>query len=160
MSTHAEAVRLLELGWSVIPITAGTKKAAIEWKTYQERRATLDELGEWYANGSAAGVAVVTGKVSGLTVVDVDGVDGEATVAGKLPRTVTDRTGYGRHFYFRHPNQSLRNATRFLPGVDLRAEGGYVVCPPSIHPDGSAYAWEPSCSPWELELAPFSPRGS
>lgn len=38
-----------------------------------------------------------------------------------------------------HPGGIVRNFTRKLPGIDLRADGGYIVAPPSIHPSGSRY---------------------
>ena len=46
------------------------------------------------------------------------------------------------------------NAVGILPGIDLRTEGGYVVAPPSVHPNGNAYSWADGLSPAEVEIAP------
>ena len=56
-------------------------------------------------------VGIVTGPVSGIVVVDVDGAEGEASLAalGELPPTPTVRTGKGRHLYFKHPGFPVRN---------------------------------------------------
>jgi hypothetical protein len=51
------------------------------------------------------------------------------------------RTGKGVHVLYRHPGHSVPNGVRRLPGVDIRGDGGYIVAPPSIHPNGHVYAW-------------------
>src|SRR4030095_253716 len=51
-------------------------------------------------------------------------------------------TGAGRHIWFRMPDTELRNsASKIAPGIDIRADGGYVLAPPSVHPSGRRYAW-------------------
>jgi bifunctional DNA primase/polymerase-like protein/AAA domain-containing protein len=45
----------------------------------------------------------------------------------------------GQHLYFRQSGSPLRNRTGFVPGVDLRADGGFVVAPPSLHRSGVRY---------------------
>ena len=145
------------LGWSVFPVRTDKRPAIGSWEPYQSRQPSDAELEDWFGNSSEpAGVAVVTGAISKTVVVDVDGTDGEMSVRDlKLPRTVTAITGKGRHYYFRHPGGRVGNAVRLLPGVDVRGDGGYVVAPPSRHASGRHYAWAPSCSPFELDLAPL-----
>jgi hypothetical protein len=95
-------------------------------------------------------LAVRTGAVSGLLVVDVDPAHGGTAsltdlVATQLvPRTLYVRTGsFGTHLYYRHPGRHL--PSRPMPGrrgIDLKADGGYVVLPPSIHHrTGRPYQW-------------------
>jgi hypothetical protein len=62
--------------------------------------------------------------------------------------------GGGHHLYFRHPGGSVRNRAGLAPGLDLRADGGYVVAPPSLHPSGRHYAWRAGHEPEQVALAP------
>jgi hypothetical protein len=125
--------------------------------------ATVDSerLRAWGRRWRGANVGVVTGLASGIVVVDVDlAKGGDASLARLpvsglvLPATLTARTGGGGlHLVYRHPELPLRNtAGRLpgagpLPGVDLRAEGGYVVVPPSRHASGRRYRWEDPGTP-------------
>ena len=94
------------------------------------------------------GIAIVTGKGSNLAVIDIDtgpGKDGRLWLSNldrELPSTVTSETpSEGRHLFFRFPNFDLRNSTSLIAaGVDIRAEGGYVVAPPSHNLKGQ-YRW-------------------
>jgi hypothetical protein len=88
--------------------------------------------------------------LSGLVVVDLDGERGMASwhaLAGRLGLTVATRTaitgGGGRHLFFRAPAGARigNSAGKLGPGIDIRADGGYVVLPPSVHPSGGVYRW-------------------
>jgi hypothetical protein len=86
-------------------------------------------------------LAVRTGTVSGLVGVDVDPAHGglrslSALMADRLvPRTLHVHTGSGGlHLYYRHPGKDI--TSRPMPnrsGIDIKADGGYLVLPPSIH---------------------------
>ncbi len=150
-------------GWSVIPIGAGSKRPLVRWEEYEYRLPTEEEIQRWFRSWPDAGVAVVTGSISGLVVVDVDlRHGGEASlralehVHGALPSTVEALTGGGgRHLYFAHPGRPIRNQVAVAPGIDLRGDGGYVVAPPSVHPSGRRYAWVAGRAPEETSLAPL-----
>jgi hypothetical protein len=124
-----------------------------------ETAATPDELRRWWSRWPEANVGVVTGWVSALVVLDVDPRHGgdrrlaqlERT-RGPLPGTVTSRTGGGgRHLFFAHPTHLV--ASRPLaPGLDLKAQGGLVVIPPSRHASGRRYQWEPGRDPDTVPL--------
>ena len=73
-----------------------------------------------------------------------------------LPKTATVRTGSGgRHLYYRVPVDALitNSASAIAQGVDVRGEGGQALLPPSIHPSGNFYAWEPGLSVHEAGIA-------
>lgn len=148
-------------GWSVIPMESHGKRPLVAWTEFQQRRAAPDEVDAWFEHWPDANVGIVTGHVSGLVVVDVDakhgGFDSLATLThefGGLPDTVTAETGGGgRHLYFHHPRDALRNRVGIRPGIDLRAEGGCVVAPPSVHPSGRRYAWASDRSPEAIRVA-------
>lgn len=147
------------LGWSVIPVEARGKRPLIRWQVYQSRRADPLEIAEWFRRWPDANVAVVTGVVSGLVVLDLDPRHGAAESLQRLQRehgpigeTVEAVTGGGgRHLYFAHPGEIVRNRVGLAPGVDLRGDGGYVVAPPSVHASGAPYRW--TCSPDVFPLA-------
>ncbi len=140
------------LGWSVIPVEPRGKRPLIRWQTFQYRRADVPEIAEWFRRWPNANIAIVTGIVSGLVVLDIDpGHGGEGSLEqlqrehGPLPDTLEVRTGGGgQHLYFAHPGEVTRNRVGLVPGIDLRGDGGYVVAPPSIHASGEPYRWERS----------------
>ena len=141
MDTRTSTVgALIGLDFSLIPVIPKDKKPAIAWKKYQEEHATQNELEEWFGNGHDFNVGIATGVISGIVVVDTDTDDGEKWVREHLPETpLSVQTAKGVHRYFRHPGGQIRNAARIRAGVDIRADGGYVLGPSSIHPSGVVY---------------------
>lgn len=137
------ALYYASLGWSVIPIRAKDKKPSIKWEKYQNERAGAEQIRAWWKKWPAANVGIVTGAISGIIVLDVDGEDGRQSLVNKeLPPTTCSVTGSGgAHYIFKHPGTEVRNFARRLPGLDLRGDGGYIVAPPSVHPNGGIYEW-------------------
>ena len=146
------AMRYLSMGWSIIPLRISDKMPAIQWKEFQERQPTEEEVGHWFEHGvpdghggstKAFGLAVVTGHLSGLIVADCDNQDAltyAVTEAG-LFSLMTVATTRGQHIYFKHPGGSERIQNKVgglgrdwpsVQGFDLRGDGGYVVAPPSV----------------------------
>ena len=162
---HDAALAALERGWSVIPILEKSKRPAIAWREFQQRRARPAEVEVWLHHMPHANIAAVTGALSGIVVVDVDaGHGGEASLAaverekGGVPDTVQARTGGGgRHLYFKHPGGHVGNRAGMWPGIDLRGDGGCVVLPPSVHPSGREYAWIAGHGPDDMPLASLPP---
>lgn len=138
-----EALKYLSFGWSVMPLRPKSKEPLLgSWTEYQTRRATITEVTRWFTNTPDANLAILTGTVSNLGVVDFDGPEGMSTLSSlKLTSPITSITGKGWQLYFRHPGTKISNAVRTLPGTDIRGDGGYVVAPPSIHPNGKRYRW-------------------
>lgn len=134
----------LSEGFSVIPLFPKDKKPAVPWKEFQERKPSQEELSQWFSKENY-NVGIVTGKISGIVVVDLDS-DTAQDFAQKngFPDTPSVRTGKGCHLYYKYPeDMEIRNFQKRddLPGIDLRGDGGYVVAPPSIHSSGSVYKW-------------------
>lgn len=147
-STVDFAKAYLSNDWSVIPLLERDKRPLIPWTRYQQSRATEEEADAWFGTGHA-NLGIVTGSVSDLTVLDCDSPQA-ITLAESLglPPTWTVRTAKGRHYYFRYQSGSRNFQKRDdLPGIDLRSEGGYVVAPPSIHPNGAQYGWVVNAGP-------------
>ena len=162
---HAAARDYAARGWSVIPVEPRGKRPLVAWLEFQERTAGANEINAWFRRWPDANVGIVTGRRSGLVVVDVDprhggleSVAGLEVEHGALPLTIEAATGGGgRHLYFAHPGPTVPNRVGAAPGIDLRGDGGCVVAPPSIHPSGRRYAWAPGRGPDEAPLAPLPP---
>lgn len=144
MSILEVALEYKAIGLSVIPLEFRGKKSLVKWTEYQERQSTEEEIKQWWTQWPNANIAIVTGRVSGIVVLDVDGPEGEETVKAMapLPETPTVRTGRGLHYYFKY-KEGVRNFQKkeSLKGIDLRGDGGYVVTSPSIHENGKKYEW-------------------
>lgn len=151
----------LARGFSVIPIHHGDKRPLLAWREFKARRPTEAEVVSWLRRWPDAGVAIVCGAVSGLAVVDLDprNGDGPQALVDRLPRTPTVETGGGgRHCYFRlPPGARVAKVPALLAGVDLQADGSYVVAPPSEHATGRRYCWLPGLALGEVPLAPLLP---
>ncbi len=149
-------------GWSVVALRPRGKYPLIRWEPFQYRPAEAAEVRRWYDRWPDANVGIVTGQVSGLVVLDVDprhgGEDSVAEWAKRdrrLPESVEAETGGGgRHLYLLAPRRLLRNRVGLAPGIDLRANGGLIVAPPSVHPSGRRYAWRADRAPADRTLAP------
>lgn len=121
--------------------------------------ATKDEtvVREWWAQHPEANVAYATGEPSSVIVLDVDGADGADSLRGRaLPETAVVTTGRpgGYHYCFRYPGGDLRSRNGLVPHVDLKANGGYVVAPPSRHSSGRRYQWHRELTPRRVGFAP------
>jgi hypothetical protein len=93
-------------------------------------------------------VAIPTGAPSRALVLDIDGEQGEASLASLerqhaavIPKTHVVITSRGRHVWLAYPGTIPSSAGRIAPGLDVRADGGYVIVPPSIHETGHIYSW-------------------
>jgi hypothetical protein len=138
---------LAEKGLAIFPCLPRDKRPATP---HGLKEATTDaiEIENWWHSNPNYNIAIATGAVSGVFVVDLDGADAEAKLRkleaqnGELPATVESITGRGRHLLFKCPKTPVRNsAGKIATGIDVRATGGYVIAPPSIHPSGRHYSW-------------------
>lgn len=148
-------------GWSVVPAHTATvrgcsclndscdavgKHPRIKWKPYQDRLPTDEEIRTWWRRWPDANVAILTGAISGIVVVDIDprhGGDESIRDIPNLTDTLTAKTGGGgEHLYWQHPGHPVPNAAGVRPGIDVRGDGGYVLAPPSGHRSGGFYAWD------------------
>ena len=127
------ALAYLSRGWSVI-IVGLDKRPLINWKEFQTRRATPEELVKWFSDFPDAQIGIVTGEISNLTVIDIE-TDGDFSLI-KDETFIVETGGKGRHYYFQYEKE-FKNAVRVFPSVDLRSEGGYVVGPGSSTSKGA-----------------------
>jgi len=160
MNNKPEVMKFAEIyrayGLSFIPLKPKSKRPSIAWKVYQEELPEPDRPLIWFGGKKKnRNIAIVTGAISGnLVVIDFDQKEKYEEFMNKLPinmkitleNTWTVKTGKGYHIYLRIEGLSpeefkekFRTKPKLIEGVDIKAEGGYVVAPPSIHPNGSRY---------------------
>jgi len=141
----------LSRGLSVIPLKYRGKEPLVPWKEFQKRLPSIKEVEEWLRRFKNFNIAIVTGAVSGnLVVIDFDSEEkfkefiakvreDNTRLAEVLANTWIVKTGKGYHVYFRIEEHTFRTKPKLVADVDVKAEGGYVVAPPSIHPSGARY---------------------
>jgi len=143
----------LSQGLNVIP-TIGKVPALKTWGEFQTRFVNKDDLRGWESAANATGLAAITGKLSGIVVVDID--DLNRLHEFEWPETVQARTGRGIHLYFAYPEgECIKSMTGLVSGVDVKADGGLATLPPSMHfATGKRYEWVVPFSRYELAPLP------
>jgi hypothetical protein len=129
-------------GLPIIPLN-GKIPALCGWQQFV---ATPSICRFWFGAGSCHNIGLRTGE-SGYVVVDTDTAEAEDWVRAHLPATPLQAiSGNGStHRYYRTPTGAeIRNKQGWkgIPGLDVRGHGGYIVLPPSVHPQsGRRYEW-------------------
>lgn len=162
--TSTEAVRLAQLGWSVFPVAPRGKRPATS-HGFKDASCDVATVEDMFGPNGAYNIGIATGSASSnLIVIDADvkpehGTDGAFFVDawqkeyGAWPDTVEATSGGGgHHWYFKAP-PGIKSSANAEHGVDVRAEGGYIVAPPSLHPSGIPYEWVADASPFERGVA-------
>lgn len=155
------------LGWRTVPIRPGTKVPTL--KGWQNAATTdQDTLRKWFAGiYDQAGIGVATGQQSAIWVLDVDADHGGVASLKDLVRANSplpkgpkvDTPSGGFHLYFANPqgthvatNKNIGQLNGHKSGIDVRGDGGQVLAPPTIHPNGSPYMWVQRRDPWSVEV--------
>lgn len=140
------ALYYAELGLAVFPLAYRNKVPAIEGGC---KAATTEKskIERWWNQNPRYNIGIATGnKSNGLVVIDLDvdknkGIDGYEVLRdwqnkhGELPETWQSITGRGGYHYFYKDTITHSNKVGLYEGVDIRGEGGYIVAPPSVHPN-------------------------
>lgn len=147
MTVSEQAAEYVDNGWSVLPVRPEEKRPYMtNWLQYTKTRAPKPMVEAWFNNLTGAGVGVVTGKISNMVVLDVEH-DCPYPIEDLLKKYPTQMIaksgGGGYHLFYQYPvNQSrVSNRVRIFEGADLRADGGFIVLPPTMHPSGNRYEW-------------------
>ena len=144
----------------MFPLLPRDKKPYKGSHGFKDATTSERQICHWWMQTPEANLAVATGADAGVVALDVDprhgGDDSLKALEGKhgpLPATVESATGGGgRHLLFQHPGGRVRNSSgKISRGLDIKSDGGYIVLPPSVHPDtGALYEWvhEPGTTPY------------
>lgn len=137
--------------WSIFPLMRNGKKPATA-NGVKDATRDRDQVNRWWTANPFFNIGIATGEVNGFIILDIDNhkddENGAETLAdlqrsmGKLPDTVEAVTwSGGRHLFFKYPTgEDIRNATGIAPGIDIRANGGYIVGAGSVI-NGKSYEW-------------------
>lgn len=145
MNIPGEAIEYTKQNLSVIPLAG--KRPIGEWIYYQSHIASEKQIDIWWSLNRDANVGVVTGSISKLVIIDFD-YDAKRTFATGYPLIrrylgdsfVISRTGKGFHCLIRTNEAKMFRNSKIAKSprgvlIETRAEGGYIVAPPSIHPE-------------------------
>lgn len=150
------ALEYAEKGLAVFPLKP-RMKTPIYKGGFHNATTNPKTIKKWWRKNPDANIGIATGQKSGgLVVFDFDinekkGKNGSESLKNwlnekrlpDLPDTVTSITGGGGcHYLYRDKKHTHKTRAGILPGVDIRADGGYIVAPQSIHPNGNRYEWE------------------
>ena len=166
------ALDLSRRGLSVIPVPrprpgvpvgrpGDGKVADLAWGQFQENPPTEDQIRSWFA--SEQNIAVITGRVSDVIVIDADSPSAVRWVMMNLPRTAwRTRTARGFHFWYGWPGVRVANRARVETRagrlkLDVRGDHGYVIAPGSVHRTGAKYEFASDWSVAREQLPSFGP---
>ena len=147
MTVNEQAAEYVDSGWSILPVRPDEKRPYMtNWLQYTKTRAPKAMVEAWFNNLTGAGVGAVTGRISNMVVLDVERTCPYPIedLLKKYPTQMIARSGGGGyHLFYQYPvNQSrVSNRVRIFEGADLRADGGFIVLPPTMHPSGNRYEW-------------------
>lgn len=156
------ALKYASLGLAVFPLKPKTKEPATE-NGCKAATTNIQQIESWWNKCPFYNIGIAAGSVSGgLVVIDLDvdedkGINGYDSLKdwqrnnGKLPETWVSITGRGGYHFLYKDGATNRNRVGLYEGIDIRGEGGYIVAPPSIHPNGRRYEWEQG--PGDCEIA-------
>lgn len=160
---YEAAITYINQGFSIFPLQVKGKKPLT---THGVKDASKDPavIKGWWQTWPQANIGIATGLVSGgLCVIDMDidedkGLNGWKSLRdwqdghGIISPSWLCRTGRGGYHYYFIADEHVNNRVGIIPGVDIRGDGGYIVAPPSIHPNGTPYEWDEQCSPEFMPL--------
>lgn len=156
------ALRYAKIGLAVFPLIERDKKP-LTANGFKDATTDPAKIEEWWSIHPNANVGIATGQISGgLVAIDMD-VDKEKDKDGYhtftkwcddnfliLPDSWLSITGRGGYHLFYRSLFPVPSKIGWLEDVDIRADGGYIVAPPSIHPNGTRYEWEQDPEEYEL----------
>ena len=167
------ALKLWDNGFNIIRINSSIIPPSLEspakdsrnyktplgkWQQYQTERETRGIVQNWFEKQPYLNIGIIT---NGLLVVDADTDEGVRWCEVNPSVDIYSITAKGGHYYFKQPKNLInRNTVNKGCGIDIRAVGGYVVAPPSVHGSGKFYRWSNHETPMfddipEMSLAEY-----
>ena len=139
------ALDYLSQGIPAIPSDPKTKIPLVKWTEYQSRLPTKEETMSMFRQFPKAMISLITGKISNLIVVDADSNEAVITIEDCIPdsieATIDISPRGGRHYWWLINSKQFQTKSAVLKNIDIRANGGVIVAPPSRNETGGQYRW-------------------
>jgi archaellum biogenesis ATPase FlaH len=101
------------------------------WKDLQTRHATDQEFSQGFDEQSPTGLGVVTGKISGIVVVDVDSYK-TGGMHFHLDSPLKAKTARGgMHYFFKYVEPIKTTGLKDGVFIEIKSDGGFIVLSPS-----------------------------
>lgn len=127
--TFWAAPDLVKAGYPVFPV-GPDKQPSVRGGFYAATR-DISQIAAWIEEGRADhDIAIPAGLPTLTVVIDADTAKAYAWMVSTFGEP-TVKTERGGHWYFAHPQDGRVTSRRFAPGLDCKADGGYVIVPPS-----------------------------
>jgi hypothetical protein len=149
-------------GWRVFPLQPRTKIPLEGTRGFLDATTDRAQIKRWWIAHPTANIGIACDSAHGPIVLDVDGRSGHRSLRTlALPETRMAASRAGKlHLYFASPENGQSVARLIKPfltkrgkraKLDILGDGGYVVAPPSVHPDtGKPYRWTKKIEPAPL----------
>ena len=107
-------------------------KAPLTEHGFKDASRNIEQIAGWWEKHPEALVGVPTGSASKILVIDVDpdGAEWHASHIANLGGPRIHHTRRGRHLLYRMPNEPIKNDSlgkKLGDGIDVRADGGYII---------------------------------
>jgi len=155
---YQKALQLSVGGYSIIPLKKDKKPIVKAWKDFQTTAATDEMIEQWWDTYPKSNIGIITGAISGITVVDIDTGGDTVVPLDTFPETYTVKTpSGGYHLYYKYDATIKQTANTYpqYPHLDIRNDGGYVVGPGSDNGKGGKYEVVNNTPPIDFPVALF-----
>ena len=151
------AAAYVSRGWPVLPLHPRLKTplGSLVPNGLLQASTTMADVVNWWGEEPKANIGLRTGEV--FDVLDVDGPKGRESMEALAYRHSGPVASTGKGWHLLFAVTGARNAANPVTGLDFRGQNGYIVAPPSVHPNGHSYAWIrdgelPEPPDWLLQL--------
>ena len=145
----------LKRGMSVFPFKSDKSGSLVKWEQYQKLHPSQNDVKGWFEKRfSNQFIAIATGKISNITVIDCDTQKAYEQIQEHIPeslKTPICKSPHGYHIYFKY-REGL-SSRRYMDNVDVKTDGGCICAPPSINGNGIGYNWLSGLSLEKNEIA-------
>jgi putative DNA primase/helicase len=151
------ALEYAKMGWFVFPLKE-RDKVPLTSNGFKDATTDPEVIKAWWQRWPNANIGIDCGR-SSLIVIDLDkkpnfnGKDPWDKLCKKYAIDTNTPTAFtgggGLHLFFKAPDAIMlkNSAGKLGKGIDVRGNGGYIVAPPSIHPNCTEYKWDYTLNP-------------